>query len=148
MNHALGERRRGFRGIALPHANEGEQSLFHLARDLTFDADLGTANSLYDRAHLQDVLIHEASIVVCDTLGSHENELADADPRENSQWPVRDIAHFENLAVCDTRLHERRRHVNHQAESRESASSLQESTKIARQPNPLTCDAVNRAPRF
>ena len=66
----------------------------------------------------------------------------------NPQRAIRDIAHFEDLAVCDTRLHKGRRYVNHQAKSRESAPSLEESTKIAGQVNPLSSDAVNRAAGF
>jgi len=64
------------------------------------------------------------------------------------QRAIRDIAHFENLAVCDTRLYEGRRDVNHQAKPRESTPSLQESTKIAGQLNPLSRDAVNRTTGF
>ena len=66
----------------------------------------------------------------------------------NPQRAIRDIAHFEDLAVGDTRLYKSRRNVNHQPKPRESASSLQESTKIARQLNSLPRDAVNRATRF
>ena len=66
----------------------------------------------------------------------------------NPQRAIRDIAHFEHLAVCDTRLHKGRRYVNHQAKPRESAPSLEESTEIAGQLNPLSSDAVNRAAGF
>ncbi len=82
------------------------------------------------------------------SLGAHEYELAKANTRVNPQRAIRDIAHFEDLAVCNTRLHESRRDVNHQPKPRKSASSLQESTKIARQPNFFSRDAVNRATRF
>jgi glycerophosphoryl diester phosphodiesterase len=66
----------------------------------------------------------------------------------NPQRAIRDIAHFEHLAVCDTRLHKSRRYVNHQAKPRESAPSLEESAEIIGQVDPLSSDAVNRAAGF
>jgi len=74
--------------------------------------------------------------------------LTKANARVNPQRAIRDIAHFEHLAVCDTRLHKGRRDVNHQAKSRESAPPFEESTEIAGQLNPLSRDAVNRAAGF
>jgi hypothetical protein len=52
MNDALGERCCRFRGIRLPHPDEGEQALAHLARDLASNGYLRAANPLHDRAHL------------------------------------------------------------------------------------------------
>jgi hypothetical protein len=52
MNDALGESRRGFRAVRLPHPDESEQPRAHLTRNLAANADLGAANPLDDRAHL------------------------------------------------------------------------------------------------
>ena len=85
---------------------------------------------------------------MCISLGAHQHELTKANTRVDPQRAIRNIAHFENLAVCDTRLHKSRCYVNHQAKPRESAPTLEESTKIAGQLNPLSSDTVNRATRF
>ena len=66
----------------------------------------------------------------------------------NPQRAVGDIAHFEHLAVCDTRLYKGRRYVNHQTEPRESAPSLEKTTEIIGQLDPFSSNSVNRAAGF
>jgi len=93
-------------------------------------------------------LIGEAAVVARVSLGAHQHELAKANTRMNPQRAIRDIAHLEHLAIRDTRLHEGRSHVNHQAQSRESAPTFEKSTEITGQLNPLSSDTVNRAAGF
>jgi hypothetical protein len=81
-------------------------------------------------------------------LGAQQHELAQAHARVDAQGPIRDVAHLEHLPVRDTRLHERRGHVDHEPEAREAAAPLEKAAQVARQADEFTCDAVDRAARL
>ena len=71
---------------------------------------------------LQIVLAREASLVDGAALAALEHDLEEPHACVDEQRPARHVRHLEHLAGCDTRLHEARGDVDHEAEAREPAA--------------------------
>src|SRR5262245_30300719 len=92
----------------------------------------------------EPLLLREAADVTRFALRAHQHELTEPHAGVDAQRTSRDVAHLEHLAVVDARLHERRRHVDHQAEAREAAASLEEAAQIPGKTDALARDAMDR----
>ena len=92
---------------------------------------------------LQIVLAREASLVDGAALAALEHDLEEPHACVDEQRPAQHVRHFEHLAGRDTRLHEARGDVDHEAEAHEPTAALEPSADVAGKCDGLAGDAVD-----